>query len=163
MTDFAGLDAQAELEIRPSVGPAVHKITALFEPIEMRADAIVREAAPGTKVWRLGDDVRTHALCEHELTQTLAGGGRKPTFSLNRISAFRRVTLSCVDNGKIKRGIAFLLADGRLDDDALEPDFQRDPFDCSVARAHFDMVQPSEAGSPSKAIGLGCSQARFQS
>jgi hypothetical protein len=76
-TEFAGLDAQADLEIGPSAAPVVHKVTAHFEPIEICAKTIAFDAAPGAKVWRLGDGVRTQALCEHTLTQTPAGGPAK--------------------------------------------------------------------------------------
>jgi hypothetical protein len=72
-TEFAGLDAEADLEIGSSTAPVVHEVTAHFEPIDISAKTIAFDAGPGAKVWRLGDGVRTQALCEHRLTQAPAG------------------------------------------------------------------------------------------
>lgn len=67
---FAGLDAQADLEVGPSAAPVVHEVTAHFEPIEISPKTIGFDAAPAAKAWRLGDGVRAQALCQHTLTQT---------------------------------------------------------------------------------------------
>ena len=59
----------------------------------------------------------------------------------DRLSALRRAAFTGVDHRKIERGISLLLANGRLDHDAPELDFQRDFCDFALVVSHFDAMQ----------------------
>ena len=64
----------------------------------------------------------------------------------DRLSAFRRAAFGGVDHRKVEGGIALLLADGRLDHDASELDFQRNFYGFALVASHFDMMQAFDAG-----------------
>ena len=51
-----------------------------------------------------------------------------------------------MDHSKFEGGIALLFADGRLDRDAPELDFQRNFCDFALVVSHFDVMQAFDAG-----------------